>query len=186
MKILVKRAGAAAHEFQIRVVETIGRQFRVESLHCRIPLGFVARPSRHKRDFAGASLDYSEDQHTEPTLIADRYRPVPEPGAGVNVDPLGEGLIKVFPDGFRALFAPAAALPAPVPMPLVESVELPGVVVDGPVVDGPVVPPLVVDPPVEVLPVEPVPVCASAKVLASVNAAANPILMSFMISFLCW
>jgi hypothetical protein len=113
---------------------------------------------------------------------------VPEPGAGVNVDPLGEGLIKVFPDGFRALFAPAAALPAPVPMPLVErSVELPGVVVDGPVVDGPVVPPLVVEPPVEVPPpLEPVPVCASAKVLANVNAAANPILMSFMIPFLCW
>jgi hypothetical protein len=112
---------------------------------------------------------------------------VPEPGAGVNVDLLGEGLIKVFPDGFRALFAPAAALPAPVPMPLVElSVELPGVVVDGPVVDGPVVPPLVVEPPVEVPPVEPVPVCASAKLLANVNAAANPILMSFMMPFLCW
>jgi hypothetical protein len=109
---------------------------------------------------------------------------VPEPGAGVNVDPLGEGLIKVFPDGFRALFAPAAALPAPVPMPLVElSVELPGVVVDGRVVDGPVVPSLVVDPPVEL---EPVPVCASANVLANVNAAANPILMSFMMPFLCW
>jgi hypothetical protein len=112
-----------------------------------------------------------------------------EPGAGANVDPLGEGLIKLFPDGFRALLAPAAALPAPVFMPVVElSVELPGVVVltDGPVVDGPVVVPLV-DPPVDVLPpVEPVPVCASANVLASVNAAANPILMSFMISFLCW
>jgi hypothetical protein len=65
-------------------------------------------------------------------------------------------------------------------MPVVElSVELPdvGLLTDGLVV---VVPP-VVDPPVEP-PVEPVPVCASANVLASVSAAANPILMSFMIS----
>ena len=53
----------------------------------------------------------------------------PEPGAGVNVDPLGEVLIEVFPDGFRALFAPAAALPASLLMPVVEPVvELPVVV----------------------------------------------------------
>jgi hypothetical protein len=82
------------------------------------------------------------------------------------------------------LFAPAAALPAPVLMPVVElSVELPGVVL---LTDGPVVVPLVADPPVAVLPpVEPVPVCASANVLASVNTAANPMLTSFMTSFLC-
>ena len=71
-------------------------------------------------------------------------------------------------------------------MPVVElSLELPGVVL---LIDGPVVVvPLVVDPPVAVLPpAEPVPVCASATVLASVSAAANPILVSFMLFFLCW
>lgn len=82
------------------------------------------------------------------------------------------------------LFAPAAALPAPVLMPVVEvSVELPGVVL---LTDGPVVVPLVADPPVAALPPVPVPVCASANVLASVSAAANPMLVSFMTSFLCW
>ena len=40
-------------------------------------------------------------------------------GAGVRVEPLGEGLISVFPDGFRPLFAPAAALPALLDMPVV-------------------------------------------------------------------
>jgi hypothetical protein len=49
-----------------------------------------------------------------------------------------------------------------------------------------VVVPLVADPPVAALPPVPVPVCASANVLASVSAAANPMLVSFMTSFLCW
>jgi len=40
------------------------------------------------------------------------YLPVPEPGVGPNVDPLGDGLIAVFPEGFSPLFCAAAALPA--------------------------------------------------------------------------
>jgi hypothetical protein len=75
-------------------------------------------------------------------------------------------------------------------MPVVElSVGLPGVVglVDGPVVVPPMLVPPVVDPPGAVLPpAEPVPVCASANVLESVNAAAKPMLTSFMVSFPCW
>ena len=88
-------------------------------------------------------------------------------------------MIAGFPDGFRVLFAPAAALPASLLKPVV---ELPVVVL---LTDGPVVVPLVVDRPVAVLPpVEPVPVCAIASVLANVSAAANPIVPSFMVSFL--
>jgi len=76
------------------------------------------------------------------------------------------------------LFAPAAALPASLLMPVV---ELP-VVVPG---AGAVVVPLGDDPPVEPAPpVEPVPVCAMANVLANVRAAANPIVLNFMVSFL--
>ena len=52
-------------------------------------------------------------------MSASYYRP---PGAGVRVEPLGEGLISVLPDGFSPLLAPAAALPAlllmPVPAPI--------------------------------------------------------------------
>jgi hypothetical protein len=36
----------------------------------------------------------------------------PEPGVGASVDPLGDGLIRLLPDGFARLFAPAAAPPA--------------------------------------------------------------------------
>ena len=98
---------------------------------------------------------------------------MPAPGAGVNVDPLGDGLIALFPDGFRALFAPAAALPAPLlGMPVV---EVPVVV---PLMDDPVVVPVAGAPVVELAPAEPVPLCASANVLASVNAAASPRLVS--------
>ena len=89
-------------------------------------------------------------------------------------------MIAGFPDGFRVLFAPAAALPASLLKPVV---ELPVVVLltDGAVV----VVPLVAEPPVDVLPpVEPAPVCATASVLANVSAAANPIVPSFMVSFL--
>ena len=77
---------------------------------------------------------------------------------GARLEPLGEGLIWVLPDGFSPLFRPAAALPAlllmPVPAGLL--VALPVVV---PVVGDPVVVPLVAAPPVAELP----PVdCASA------------------------
>jgi len=62
-------------------------------------------------------------------------------------------LISVFPDGFRALFAPAAALPALLDMPL------PGLVpVVVPVAEDPDVVPLVAAPPVaEPPPAEPPP-----------------------------
>jgi hypothetical protein len=111
------------------------------------------------------------------------YRPVPAPGPGPIVDPLGEALNAGLPDGFRTLLAPAAILPAPVSIPPLVAfpVVVPGAVV--PPTDDPVEVPLVVDPPVDVpVPVEPVPVCASANELANVSAAANPRLLSFMIS----
>jgi hypothetical protein len=84
-------------------------------------------------------------------------------------------LIALFPDGFRPLFAPAAALPAPLLG--VPAAEAPVVV---PLTDDPVVVPVAGAPVVEVVPAEPVPLCASANVLASVSAAANPRLVSLM------
>jgi hypothetical protein len=109
-------------------------------------------------------------------LSASNYRP---PGAGVRVEPLGEGLISVLPDGFRALFAPAAALPALLDVPL----ALPVVV---PVAGEPVVAPLVATPPVLALPLaEPAPDCASANVLVKASAVASPNVTSFMIAPSC-
>ena len=58
---------------------------------------------------------------------------------GARLEPLGEGLIWVLPDGFSPLFRPAAALPALLLMP-VPPVALPVVV---PVVGDPVAAPLV-------------------------------------------
>jgi hypothetical protein len=81
------------------------------------------------------------------------------------------------------LFAPAAALPAPLPR-LLDG--LPVVVpVDDPVVpvDEPVVVPVAVDPPV--LEAPPVPLCAEASVLVSASAVANPIVASFMVVIPC-
>jgi hypothetical protein len=84
----------------------------------------------------------------------------------------------VFPDGFCALFAPAAALPAwllrplfPAVEPVVVPVFAPGFV-DVPVLPAaaPVVPPV---PPAA-------PVWAKAAALESIKAAANPIAVSFM------
>ena len=108
------------------------------------------------------------------------YRPAPELGGGAKVDPLGEGLIRLFPDGFRPLFAPAAALPAPL-LPLAPFVEVPVV---PPFVD-PVVVPLAAGAPAAELPLaEPLPLCASANVLESASAAATPIHINLMVSFL--
>ena len=77
------------------------------------------------------------------------------------------------------LFAPAVALPASLFMPVVEPpTELPVVVPLGLVALG-------ADAPGEVVPpVAPVPVCAMANVLASVSAAASPMVLNFMLSFL--
>jgi hypothetical protein len=85
---------------------------------------------------------------------------------GPTVDPLGELLMKLLPDGLRALLAPAVALPAlvlpPAPAPLM-----------------PVVVPLVVDPVAEVPPVEPL-LCAKAVPLANASAAAKPIVANLI------
>ena len=108
------------------------------------------------------------------------YLPGVDPGAaGVSVEPLGEGLRSVFPDGFAPLFRAAAALPALLvtPVSAVPPVALPDVV---PVVEDPVVvllvaPPLL--PPAE-LPVD----CASAKLPVKTSAVANPNVASFMMA----
>jgi hypothetical protein len=110
------------------------------------------------------------------------YRP---PGAGVRVEPLGEGLISVFPDGFSPLFAPAAALPALLDMPVLGFVPmaLPDVV---PVAGDPVVVPLAAAPPAAELPLAAPPLdCASAKLLVKASAVANPNVASFMIAPSC-
>ena len=101
-------------------------------------------------------------------LSASYYLPGVEPGpAGAMVEPLGDGLIRVFPDGFSPLFCPAAALPAllVMPVPVAAPVALPDVV---PPVEDPVVVPLVAAPPVAAPPVAELPLaeplldCASA------------------------
>jgi hypothetical protein len=99
------------------------------------------------------------------------------------VEPLGDGLMKLLPEGFWVLFAPAAALPALLPRPLL--VALPVVPVDEPVDEPVVVPPVVDDPgAVPVAPgllADPAPACASANVLVSAITAAKPIVASLMI-----
>src|SRR5215207_9703674 len=117
-------------------------------------------------------------------LLSAEYLHLPgvEPGAaGVNVEPLGEGLRSVFPDGFTPLFRPAAALPALLvtPVSAVPPVALPVVV---PVVEDPVVV-LMVAPPAPVLPPAELPVdCASAKLPVKTSAVANPNVASFMMA----
>jgi hypothetical protein len=85
---------------------------------------------------------------------------------GPTVDPLGELLIKLLPEGLRALLAPAVALPALV---LAEPAA--------PLM--PVVVPLVVDPVAEAPPVEPL-LCAKAALLAKASAAAKPIVANLI------
>jgi hypothetical protein len=94
------------------------------------------------------------------------YLPIPEPGpVGVSVEPLGEALgPSVLPDGLWVLFGPAGLV-------VVEPAALP-------VVDEPVLVPV---PVAELPPAEPVPLCARAKVPDSAKAAANAIVVSFMI-----
>ena len=90
-------------------------------------------------------------------------------------------MMKLFPDGFRVLLAPAVALPAELPR-LLDGLPVPVVVpVDEPVVpiDEPVVVPVAVEPPaVDPPPAEPAPLCAMASVLVSTSAVANPIAAS--------
>ena len=78
------------------------------------------------------------------------------------VEPLGDGLMRVFPDGFNPLFCPAAALPAllVMPVPVAAPMVLPDVI---PVVEDPVVGLLVAAPHVAELPLAEPPLdCASA------------------------
>jgi hypothetical protein len=82
------------------------------------------------------------------------------------VDPLGELLIKLLPEGLRALLAPAVALPA-----LAEPAPAAPLM--------PVVVPLVVDPVAEAPPVEPL-LCAKAALLANASAAASPIVANLI------
>jgi hypothetical protein len=96
--------------------------------------------------------------------------------------------MRLFPDGFRVLLAPAAALPAVLPrlldglpVPVVVPVDEPVVPIDEPVVPvgEPVVVPVAVEPPaVDPPPAEPAPLCAMASVLVSASAVANPIAAS--------
>jgi hypothetical protein len=104
---------------------------------------------------------------------------VVEPGpVGASVEPLGEGLMRVFPDGLTALLRPAAALPASLLMPVVPAPP-PAVV---PVVEDPVAP-LAAPPPLPELPPAPLPpACAKATLLVNDSAMANPIALSFMIA----
>jgi len=96
---------------------------------------------------------------------------VPVPVPGPIVEPLGDGLMAVVPDGLAPAACAAAALPAWLLMPLLPTV-LPVVVP----VEEPVVVPGVVVTPGELLPVAPpvLVVCASASVLVNANAAASP------------
>ncbi|UPJ52211.1 hypothetical protein IVB30_13130 [Bradyrhizobium sp. 200] len=106
-------------------------------------------------------------------------------------------MIRLFPDGFSPLFRAAAALPALLVMPVLESVPVALPVVVPPVEDPVVVllgaallgaallgaAPLVAAPPVAVLPpVEPPLDCANAYVPVNANAVANPNVASFMIA----
>jgi len=87
--------------------------------------------------------------------------------------------MRLFPDGFAALLAPAAALPASLLM--VPFGELPVVFVELPVV-VPLVVPLAAEPPaVEPPPTEPPADCASATVLESASAVANPTVAGLMV-----
>ena len=106
------------------------------------------------------------------------YRPV---GAGVRVEPLGDGLILLLPDGFSPLARPAAALPASFDMPVFGApVELPVVV---PLTEDPAVVPVAAAPPAaEPPPAEPLPDCASARLPVKTSAVANPNVASFMIA----
>ena len=119
------------------------------------------------------------------------YLPAPVPLPGPTVEPLGEGLMEVVPDGFTPLLCAAPALPAWLLMPLLPTVlpvVVPGVVVP---VEEPaelpelVVPGLVVAPGEVALP--PVEVdCAIASVLVRASAAASPSVAFLMNYSLCW
>jgi hypothetical protein len=94
------------------------------------------------------------------------------------VDPLGDVLMKLLPDGLRALFAPAVLLPALV-------LVLPETPAPGVVPLMPVVVPLEVVP-LDVVPVAPaeVPLCAKAHAFVNTSAAANNVVIFIVVSLL--
>jgi hypothetical protein len=98
------------------------------------------------------------------------YRPLGL--VGPRVDPLGDVLMKLLPDGSRALLAPALAPPA---------LKLPAVAPDrAPLC--PVVVPLDIDPlgGAAPTPAAPRPLCASAAVLVNASAVANASVVTFI------
>jgi hypothetical protein len=95
------------------------------------------------------------------------------------VDPLGEVLMKLLPEGLKVLFAPAAALPASVltpPTPIVIPLMAP--VFAEPDAGAPEFVPG--RPAAEFVPGREVPVCASAHSLDTARAVASRIVPSFM------
>jgi hypothetical protein len=93
---------------------------------------------------------------------------------GIAVDPLGEVLMKLLPEGFSTLLAPAAALPALLPR---FPPALPVVV---PLAAGAPAPLAAGAPAVELPAAVPLPLWANAIVLESASAVANPIAVSFI------
>jgi hypothetical protein len=93
---------------------------------------------------------------------------------GIAVDPLGEVLMKLLPEGFSTLLAPAAALPALLPR---FPPALPVVV---PLAAGAPAPLAAGAPAVELPAAVPLPLWANAIVLECASAVANPIAVSFI------
>lgn len=101
---------------------------------------------------------------------------------GVNVDPLGDGLIKLLPEGLAALFLPAAALPALLPIPVVVPVPPVDVPAEPPVAaPAPAPPPAPPAPPPA--PPPPPPPAANAQDPDTARAVAKMIAVTFMVSF---
>jgi len=92
------------------------------------------------------------------------------------VEPLGDVLMKLLPEGLRALFAPAVLPPALV----LPETPAPGVVPLMPVVVPLDVVPVDAVPLAAVPPVE-VPLCAKAHVFVNTSAAANPNVVIFIV-----
>jgi Rubrerythrin len=112
-------------------------------------------------------LDPGPRKHRRQSKLYHRMKPIEGAfGDGDSVEPLGELLMKLLPDGLKKLFAPAAALPAVLPRPPI-----------------PVVIPFMGDPPV--VPPGAVEVCANALVPDNARAAASMIVVSLIRRFLC-
>jgi hypothetical protein len=97
------------------------------------------------------------------------------------VDPLGEVLMKLLPEGLKVLFAPAAALPASVlTPPTTVVIPLTAPVFAEPGGGAPAAEFVPGRPAAEFMPGREVPVCASAHSLDTARAVASRIIPSFM------